>query len=552
MATGTLPSRTAAPKAKVRQSANKSCDLAKELSRVGRRSGAGRLGEVVSVSRKGFSLPSLQTGSAGPVDVEADLLVVAATKGNHLGPAAQAVDDAMDGALRAHLDRTTSGSGSSVFDGSAGNLTTLPTLGRTTARSVMVVGLGDAGKLTLEQVRRAAGCAARAAGGYRSVALDIAAGLDGAAVAAAEGFLLGAHTFDRYLSTKPGQPEQVTVVGASDAELERATVYSRATIWARDLVNQPPSERGPQVVAEQARRRAEEAGVQVEILDQEELAARGMNGLITVGKGSSSPPCLLLLTYSPEDAQETLGLVGKGITFDSGGLSLKTSEGMETMKMDCSGAAAVIAAMTSLPALQPRVQVVAAVALAENMPGPGAVKPGDIIRHYGGKTSEVLNTDAEGRLVLADALAWMAERRPAAMVDVATLTGAVMVALGRRVAGLFANREDLSAELLGAAGRTGEALWAMPLVDEYRSLISTPVADVKNMSGTRHGGAVTAALFLREFVGDVPWAHLDIAGTAWVEKPDHYLSAGASGYGARLLLDWIVHRSRLTPSETEA
>ncbi len=488
-------------------------------------------------------MPTIEPGSTGSTVVQADLLVVAATKDNKLTHAAAQVDAAMDGTLLAHLAKTAPVGGSGVFEGKAGQVAILPSFGRIGAGAVMVVGLGEADDVDGETVRRAAGVAARLSGGFRSVALDIGGGIDGAGRAAAEGFALGAYSFDRYLSEKPKQPDHATVTGATEEEIRRAAVYCEATIWARDLVNEPPSDRGPQVVADRAAGRAIEAGLKVEVFDEAAMAKEGMNGVLTVGKGSDSPPRFLVLTYEPEGAEGFLGLIGKGITFDSGGLSIKTSEGMETMKMDCSGGAAVIAAMTALPALATKTRVVAAVALAENMSGGGAVKPGDIIRHYGGRTSEVLNTDAEGRLVLADALAWMAEREPDAMVDVATLTGAMRVALGTKVAGVLTNRKDLCSELLDASARTGEPLWAMPLVDDYRSMISSPVADVKNVSGTRYGGAIVAALFLKDFVGDTPWAHLDIAGPAWVDKPEHYLSAGASGYGTRLLLDWITNRT---------
>jgi leucyl aminopeptidase len=488
-------------------------------------------------------MPTMKPGSAAARNAEADLLVVAATRTNVLSGAAAQVDDALDGALASHLASTTSIGGNGVFEGKLGQATILPTFGRIAAPAVMVVGLGEGDEVDAEKIRRAAGVAARAAGGYRRVVVDIGGDVEGAGPAAGEGFELGSYSFARYLSEPPKRSAEVSVTGATDADLRRASIYAEAATWARDLVNEPPSNRGPEVFAGLARERAEAAGLKVEILDEAALAERGMNGLLTVGKGSDSPPRFLVMTYAPEGARGLLGLVGKGITFDSGGLSIKTGEGMETMKMDCSGGAAVAAAVTTLPALKPGIKVVAAVALAENMPGGRAVKPGDIIRHYGGHTSEVLNTDAEGRLVLADALAWMAERQPDAMVDLATLTGAMMVALGPRVAGVFSNREDLRSELLDASARTGEALWAMPLVDDYRKMIDTPVADVKNISGTRHGGAITAALFLRDFVGDTPWAHLDIAGTAWVDKPDHYLSAGASGFGTRLLLDWITSRA---------
>ncbi len=489
-------------------------------------------------------MPTIKSGTTSAIESKADLVVIAATKGTRLGVSAAAVAAALDDqTFRTHLARAGTADGSGVFDGNQGQVTTMPSFGKIAATAVMVVGLGAADKVNAETLRRAAGVAARHARGFGSVVLDIGEGIEGAGRAVAEGFLLGSYAFTRYLSAKPGASNQVSVTGASKEEIDQAKIYAEATIWARDLVNEPPSGRGPQVVAEQSKERAVAAGLKVKILDEPALAKEGMDGILTVGRGSTSPPRLLLLTYEPKGAKGFVGLVGKGITFDSGGLSIKSGEGMETMKMDCSGGAAVIAAMTALPALGPKIKVVAAVALAENMPGGDAVKPGDVIRHYGGRTSEVLNTDAEGRLVLADALAWMAEQKPDAMVDIATLTGAMAVALGGRVAGVLSNRPELQNELLASSERTGEPLWAMPLVHDYRKLMSSSVADIKNISGTRRGGAITAGLFLRDFVGDTSWAHLDIAGPAWEDKPDHYLPAGATGYGTRLLLDWIVGRA---------
>ena len=485
---------------------------------------------------------TMKAGSAAATEAKADLLVVSVSRKNTLRGAAIQVDAAMDGALLEHLNRTSSG-GSGVFDGSAGHVTTLPTFGKIAAPAVMVVGVGEAGEVNAEALRRAAGVAGRNSGGFASVVLDIGQGEKLSGLAAAEGFRLGAYSFGRYLTKKPKVSESLAVNGATKAEVKLAETYCEAAVWARDLVNEPPSDRGPQVVAEQSKERATKAGLKVKVLDEAALAKQGMNGILTVGRGSDSPPRLLILTYEPRGAKGFVGLVGKGITFDSGGLSLKTGEGMESMKMDCSGGAAVIAAMTALPALGPKIKVVAAVALAENMPGGNAVKPGDVIRHYGGKTSEVLNTDAEGRLVLADALAWMAEQEPDAMVNIATLTGAMKVALGPLVAGVLSNHRELRAELLESSDRTGEPLWAMPLVEDYRKMMASTVADIKNISGTRYGGAITAGLFLKDFVGETPWAHLDIAGPAWVEKAEHYLPSGATGYGTRLLLDWITRRA---------
>ena len=490
-------------------------------------------------------MPTFKPGNASPTDVKADLLVVGVTKDNQLTPAAAEVDEALDGVLHRHLASNRSlGSGSlKLFAGEVGDATVFPTMGRLGVPAVMVVGLGPAGNLAHDKVRRAGGIAARSAGGYKKVALDISQGVEGGAQAAAEGFELGSYSFSRYLTDKPKSSEQIEVIGASQEDLDRARVFADATIWARDLVNEPPSNRGPQAVVELASERADQVGLQVEVLDEAALAEKGLNGILTVGKGSDSPPRFAILTYDPPGAEGFLGLVGKGITFDSGGLSIKNAEGMETMKMDCSGAAAVLAAVTALPSIGPKIKVVAAVALAENMPGGRSVKPGDVIRHYGGHTSEVLNTDAEGRLVLADVLAWMVEQGPDAMVDLATLTGGMMVALGTKLAGVLSNHEELTQELLQASERTGEPLWEMPLVDEYRGMMSSSVADIKNIADSRYASPIIGALFLKDFVADTRWAHLDIAGPAWSEKGEHYLPKGATGYGTRLLIDWIETRA---------
>lgn len=489
-------------------------------------------------------MPSFEPGEGLSIDAEADLLVVGATKGNELSPAATRVDHALGGALATHLQATSSLGALASFEGAEGQATVLPTLGRLPCGSVLVVGLGDAASVDAEKVRRAAGLAARCSGGYPSVVLDIAGDVVAGAQAAAEGFGLGCYNFDRYMASGSKASASVKVTAASPAELDRAAAYIEATVWVRDLVNEPPSNRGPAVMADVARARAEEAGLQVQVMDEQQLAEAGMNGILTVGKGSASGPRLVLVSYEPEEAQGFVGLVGKGITFDSGGLSLKTGEGMENMKKDCSGGAAVLGAVTALPALQPGIKVTAVVALAENMPSSRAVKPGDVVRHYGGKTSEVLNTDAEGRLVLADALAWISEQQPDAIVDAATLTGAAAVALGQRVGAFYSTEEGLAGELSEASRRTGESIWQLPLVDEYRSLISSTVADVRNVGKNRFAGSITAALFLREFVAEsIPWAHLDIAGTSWSDQPEHYLSAGATGFGTRLLIDWICNRA---------
>ncbi|WP_410050104.1 leucyl aminopeptidase family protein [Actinomadura sp. CNU-125] len=293
-----------------------------------------------------------------------------------------------------------------------------------------------------------------------------------------------------------------------------------------------------------AARVADEAGLGVRLRDEKELAEGGFGGLLAVGAGSVRPPRLIELTYVPDGTPEPgrhVVLVGKGITFDTGGLQLKPNAGMQTMKTDMAGGGTVIAVMGALRALGVRARVTGLVAAAENMPSGSAMRPGDVIAHYGGKTSEVLNTDAEGRLVLADALAYAAAELDAdAVVDVATLTGAAKVALGLRHGALFASDDDLAAALTAAGDAAGEPLWRLPLVDDYRAAIDSDVADVANLGrGGYGGGAITAALFLREFAGDRPWAHLDIAGPGRAASDDAELTRGATGYGTRLLLEWL-------------
>lgn len=486
--------------------------------------------------------------SPGPAEkTKCDLLIVGCYEGFQLTPTAERIDKALKGSLKQHLKQTRS-LGFAVrrqFKGRVREVAVVPSLGKLAATEVMVVGLGKKGDLSAESIRRAAGAAARNSGGYKHVALDLGSDLLEGVNAAIEGFSLGAYAYTDYLTKKPPRTTRVSVIDGDARELKRSTAVAEATEWARDLVNSPPSSRSPASFCEMAAARCSEAGIKTEIFDDKKLEKLGMEGILTVGRGSANPPRLMVMTYEPAEPTETLGLIGKGITFDSGGLSLKPAEAMETMKMDCSGAAAVVAAMSALPAIGATSKVIGAVAVAENMPGGRAVKPGDVIRHYGGITSEVLNTDAEGRLVLADTLAWMAEQRPAAMVDLATLTGGMMIALGTKVAGFFATDPDLGTQLLFSSARTGEALWPMPLIDDYREDLDSAVADIKNITGSRYASPIIGGLFLKDFVGNTPWAHLDIAGPAWSYVGEHYLPIGATGFGTRLLIDWIENRQAI-------
>ena len=312
-----------------------------------------------------------------------------------------------------------------------------------------------------------------------------------------------------------------------------------AVSLARDLVNTPAADKTPTRFAEMAREIGEPAGLSVEIFDEQKIREMGLGGLLSVAKGSAQPPRLVRLEYAPRDPLTTVALVGKGITFDSGGLSLKSRESMFTMKDDCGGAAAVLAAMSVLRVHDVRVRTVGIFPLTENMPGGNAVKPGDVFTARNGKTVEVLNTDAEGRLVLSDALSLAAEESPDAIVDVATLTAPIVVALGKRLAGLMGNDARLVDAVERAAAVAGEPLWHLPLPAAYRKLLETDVADLKNIGPIGEGGALVAGLVLAEFVGTVPWAHLDIAGVGWSDEVRGYVSKGGTGFGVRTLIELL-------------
>ena len=316
---------------------------------------------------------------------------------------------------------------------------------------------------------------------------------------------------------------------------------------ARDLVNEPPSSLTPEKFADTfVERFSGVAGVTVEVWDEERIVAERLGGLLGVARGSTQPPRLVRVEYRPADPIEIdgrvphLALVGKGITFDSGGLSLKTATGMETMKTDMGGAAAVLGAVDAAAALGARIRITAFTPLTENMPGGSATKPGDVLTTRSGKTIEVLNTDAEGRLVLADGLTLAVESQPDAIVDLATLTGAAVVALGKEIAGLLGNDDGLIAELRAAGERAGEPLWPLPLPDDYRSHIESEIADMRNVGRPGQAGSISAAMLLREFVADVPWAHLDIAGPARSDENSRYLSKGGTGFGVRTLVELVT------------
>ncbi|WP_433497918.1 leucyl aminopeptidase [Sphaerimonospora sp. CA-214678] len=401
----------------------------------------------------------------------------------------------------------------------------------------LLYGTGDR---EADALRKAGAALARKARGRASLAVVVPP--DGDLAALAEGALLATYTF-RIGRDGTRPVGEILFAGGREDALRRGETTARATALARDLVNTPASIKTPAWLAEQAAAVAADSGLAVRIRDETELGAFG--GILAVGQGSVSPPRLVELSYAPEGARAHVVLVGKGITFDTGGLSLKPTEGMKTMKTDMAGGAAVIAAMSALSAFAAPVRVTGLIACAENAISGTAQRPSDVIRQYGGRTVEVLNTDAEGRLVMADALAYAdAELDPDAVIDIATLTGAAKVALGQRVAALYATDDSLAGELLAAAEAGGERLWRMPLVEDYRSALESEIADLTNVDRKMSGaaGSITAALFLREFTGGRPWAHLDIAGPARAAADDAEITKGGTGFGVRLLLRYLTAR----------
>ncbi len=429
------------------------------------------------------------------------------------------------------------------FSGKADQIVSLPTGGRLRFRTLFLVGLGE--EADLDGVRQAAGWL----GGKTNRVGDLATtfhglAVDGAARAFAEGFLLGQYRFDKYRSEpKPSLTETVRFVGgAAEAAVVEARVgaeLARAVALARDLVNEPAAGKSPEMMAAVARRVGDETGIRIVVHDEEDIAREGFGGLAGVAAGAHRPARMVEFWHEPENAQAFVAFVGKGIVFDSGGLSLKLPAAMETMKTDMSGAAAVFGAMQAIAALKIPVKVLGITPLTENMPGGGATRPGDVLTARNGKTIEVLNTDAEGRLVLADGLALAAESQPDVIIDLATLTGACHVALGDKIAGGWTNNEVWRDRVVGAGAAAGERIWPMPLPSDYRKNIDSTIADMKNTGNNRYGGAINAALLLAEFVGEVPWVHLDIAGPARWPEDEHYQRQGGSGFGVRTLVAFV-------------
>ena len=477
-------------------------------------------------------------------------------RGSELSGAAAAVDRATRGAVRAILKRRD-------FSGRFLETALLFPKGLGAPR-LLLVGLGKITELTPHRALQAAAIAARRARDMQvgSLALvPIGAGAGGldplrAVQATAEGLVLGHHRFTAYRNDAGPPPLKSSVILEDDrtratamkGPAERGARWAEGTCLARDLAWTPGQDLTPERLAERAREIGRATRSRVEVLGVPQLERLGMGALLGVGRGSANPPRFIVLDRPAtgagrRDSAPTVVVIGKGITFDTGGISLKPRENMNKMKYDMSGAAAVLGFFSALPSLVTPFRVVGLIASAENMPGSRALKPGDVLRALDGTTIEVTNTDAEGRLVLADALGYARRYEPVAVVDLATLTGAISIALGHLTAGLFANDEDLAAELAAAAAMTGERLWPLPTWDEYLQEMKSDTADLVNSSGAREGGAILAAVFLKHFARGMKWAHLDIAGTAWSPTDRPHEPRGPTGYGVRLLLEWLSRRS---------
>jgi leucyl aminopeptidase len=435
---------------------------------------------------------------------------------------------------------------------------------------LFLVGMGKQSECSLERIRRAAAVGAKAASAARAATAamlepepDTIAGSPigklrdlWIAVGAAfgEGIQLGLYRFEKYMSESkktPAKLASVVVMSGAAARggqmakgLAFADVVCAGTNLARDLENAPGNEIFPATLADHARKVGRQYGIKVEVFDERKIEALGMGGLIGVSRGSSKPARFIVMDHNRRAASSgTIVLVGKGVTFDSGGISLKPSQNMAEMKMDMSGAAAVLATLQTAARLKLPLHLVGLIPATENLPGGSALKPGDILRHHNGKTSEIDNTDAEGRLILADALSYAARFDPDVVIDLATLTGACVVALGHHASGMLGNDEGMMQRLREAGERTYERVWPLPMFEEYEKQIKSDVADVKNVGG-RWAGAITAALFLKNFIGEYRWVHLDIAGTAMMEEAQEYIPKGGTGVGVRLLIDFLRHWKR--------
>lgn len=486
-----------------------------------------------------------------PLRHRCKILIVGCFKGAP-GSLVMALDKELQGAVASLVKRK-------EFTGAPGQVALLQSGGRLPAESLLLVGLGEKRRATAEHLRRAMGWAIRRVraarvGSCTVVTDDFCAPLPESAGAVITGCLLGDYTFDRYKTDAEGVLPGIDAVtllvptkgdkGEVERAVEEAQQLCAGVQLARDLVSEPSNVATPGFIAAATVEAAAASGFSCRVMEHEEIRSLGMGGLLAVSRGSVEKPRCLVLEYFPEgDGVAPVALVGKGVTFDSGGISLKPREGMERMKDDMAGAAAVIGAFAAVARLGLPVNLVGVVPLTENLPDGMAYKPGDVVTTMAGKTVEIVNTDAEGRMILCDALHYALSYKPRFMIDLATLTGACLVALGTEASGMFGADAGLKRALLKAGEATGERLWELPVWDEYGELMKSDIADMKNAGGP-HAGSITAAWFLKQFVGRTRWVHLDIAGTAWEEKGVHYRPKGATGIGVRLLVEYLRRECR--------
>jgi leucyl aminopeptidase len=494
---------------------------------------------------------SLET--RGPVEVRADVLVIGRYSDAARPPAeVAALDRKLEGLLSTVLQ-------TEKFEGKPGQISYFYTGRRIRAERVFVVGLGAKKSGDSEPVRRGTAAALRRARDLGASTAAVFMPPDGVrarerAQAIVEGAMLGTYRFDRYLKEKSDKVIQGLAVIEPDRKSHAAAreglrigeIWASAACLTRDLVNEPANVVTPSYLAERAEEIAKAGGLTLKVLEREDCAKLAMGAYLGVAQGSQQPPKFIHLTYAPKGrARRRVTVIGKGVTFDSGGLDLKTADGMLRMKDDMSGAAAVLGIFQALPRLKLPIEVHGLIAATENMPSGTAQRPGDVVRAMNGLTIEIGNTDAEGRLTLADALAYAArELKPDEIIDLATLTGAVVIALGQGISGMFASHDGLAGRVLHAAETAGESMWRLPLHEEYKEGLKSDIADLNNVSSQRGAGAIVAGLFMRDFTAGVPWAHLDIAGTAFAER-DHALGPkGATGVGVRTVLNhlWALAR----------
>jgi leucyl aminopeptidase len=485
--------------------------------------------------------------------IEADAIVVNLFEGvEQLGGATAAVDKALDGAISSLISR-------SEIKGKFGEVSIVHTLGKLPAGIVVIAGLGKRQDFDVDKIRGVAGefCRAlRKLSCHKIATILHGAGIGGveleaSAEAIAEGAILGLYSFAKYKKPEYEDIEEMLIVVREKEKtpilgtaIGKGKLVAEATNLARDMVNEPANYMTPSQMAEVAKEIASKYNLELKVFDREDMEAMDMGALLGVAKGSNQPPKLITLSYKGDERSEkALGFLGKGITFDSGGISLKASEGMDEMKGDMAGAAAVMTALGAIAQLKLKINVTAVIPATENLPSGTALKPGDVLKAMNGKTIEVISTDAEGRLILADALCYAQKLGLSPLIDLATLTGACRVALGTFYSGLFGNDQNLIDKVLKAAKKTGERMWQMPMPGEYKEQNKSEIANIKN-TGNRYGGAITAALFLAEFIDNTPWVHLDIAGPALSNKESGYIVKGATGVGVRTLVELALSAAK--------